>query len=584
MWKQIFTTGKPNLHYSVIAIDNQPIVFNQSHSCQYPTTYKQLVNQGDKTQFQFKLEVCTGSPDLVVNGGFNNGLNGWTVVGSGFAFGSGQTAIKTGTATSLIRQNILTIGNYYKCVVTVDAINSDESGNIAEVRIGSGTRFFPLELGVNELWGRCLGTPALEIRCNNNSQITVTSVAAFEVNTNYIVTIGQEDGTPLIPIYLEQVGSPYYNSTYFRIDRQFVTVTLDWNALSVGPGCYTIGVFDPCGGNATTNIVNYDFSQGNYGWTFLPDAGGGWEFGFAISPGGNGTAYFIDPASAIFPCYLYNSTVLRAGISYTVTYRISAIFTCYVQLYTGKFNPTLSADNTLTPQFTEGIYTETFTPSQDDSVMIISLNIFGGGSRSAVIDYISVVATNVTDLTPDFISEPIKLGNFDCTHLLRTSNDTDAFGFSYRDFAPRIRLLSDLRSGRDLSERKVLRGSSGRKKTYFADVIFAKDLVIAPIPEYVHNFLRYLTKSNYLYIDEISYFVEDDEYPDVSWNRQRSDGAVTLEVSENRLQLLQNCDGETTGGNSGSTGIGSPGGSTAGGTGTGVAIGTNEGSIIGIKS
>lgn len=557
----------------MIAIDNQPIIFNLSKSCQFPTSYKQLVNQGDNTQFQFRLEVCPESPNLLTNSSFISGLSGWTQAGTGFTAASGSVT-KSGTATALIRQNVMTIGNYYKCEIEISAINTDESSNIAEVRFGADTRFFPLYVGKNELWGRCLKTTSFEIRCNNNSQITVDSALLYEVDTNYIVTISQEDGSPLVPIYLEQATTPWYNVNNFDLDRQFVTCTLDWNALSIGPGCYTIGVFDACENEATTNIINYDFSQGNYGWAINFGASDDWVVGFAISPSGNGTAYFFASAAAS-PAYLYNSMILTQGVSYTVTYRISAVNSAFVQLFTGKLSPGFIADNTLSSQFSDGVFTETFTPTQVDSVMVISVNNFGG-NPSAVIDYVSVKVTNITDATPDFISEPLRLGNHECTHSLRISNDSDAFGFSFLDFAPRIRLDSDLRGGRDLSERKIIRTSAGQKKTYFADVIFAKDLVIGAVPEYVHNFLRYCTKVNYLYIDNISYFVEDDEYPDISWNKQRSQGAVTLEVSENKLQLLQNSTGASSGGNSGSTSVGSGGGASSGGTGSGISIGSSE--------
>lgn len=119
----------------MLTISNQPVVFNLDKSCLYPVTYKQLVDQGDVTSFQFKLEVCFGSPQLAENSSFFGGLSPWTVVGSGFT-GSNNQAVKSGTATSLIRQSVLTVGRYYMAEVDVDSIFEEDENNRVSVNFG----------------------------------------------------------------------------------------------------------------------------------------------------------------------------------------------------------------------------------------------------------------------------------------------------------------------------------------------------------------------------------------------------------------------------------------------------------------
>lgn len=555
----------------MITIDNQPIVFNLDKSCRYPVEYKQLVNQGDVTQFQFRLEVCEGSPQLLANDSFTLNLNGWTIGGSGFGYlGTGEAA-KTGTTTSYLRQNVLTIGRYYRAEINVTAINSPGVNDIAQIRFGASTRYQDLQVGLNKVYGMCLGTTNFDILCTGSSTITVDSVLLYEVSLDHKVVITGDNDEYVAEVDLYNENAPYYNSDYFWIDQDFVTCKLNWNNLSVGVGCYKIAVLDPClNTNIQTGFFNNDFHQGQYGWAIINND----ITPATITWNGELNINATDTNPGDIRYLLAN---LSASYEYTCTYTISSISNAvFAVSYGGNFGTTRNS---------AGTYTETVLSS--GGFLQLSWSIFGGGG-GVVIEKVQIGLADTEDLTYDFLSEPLKVDNFDCTKQLKISNDVRAFGFDFTHFAPSVRVRADLVGGEDIGDRESVRNADGSNKVVWADVVFSEDLMISQQPRYIHDFLRYMAKANYFYIDEVSYFVVDETNPDIAWNKQRSLGTITYQVSENRLQLNQNCEGTTTGGNSGSTGIGggsSSGGgshSDAGGASIGVAIGLSDGSILGI--
>ena len=55
----------------------------------------------------------------------------------------------------------------------------------------------------------------------------------------------------------------------------------------------------------------------------------------------------------------------------------------------------------------------------------------------------------------------------------------------------------------------------------------------------MHDFASLFGLADHFYIDDIEYFVEDDEYPSISWGEYDDVGGVTLNVSE-KVQLTEN--------------------------------------------
>lgn len=540
----------------MITIDNQPIVFNLDQSCDYPIIYDQIINQGDITQFQFKLETCFGSPQLLTNESFAGNLNGWTIAGVGFGYESGGFAVKTGTATSLIRQSVLTLGKYYQAQVMITSVTSDDD-NIAEIRFGAGTRVFPLKAGLNTVYGQATNNTNFEIRCNQNSQIKVEYALVYEVNIAYKVILLNDTDEPVDTIDLLTETLPFIDTDTFNITDEFVTVSLDWNNLQIGEGCFKIGMADPCiNTNLQNGMFNGDFHLDGFGYQVTNNA---------INPS---TITYNNQLEVAAPDlnlteirYIYEE--LGQSLEYTCTYTVTLDNSLFAMNYGGNFGTTRN---------TSGTFTETVTSAGKFLTLVVQITSTMSGPGSLILDDIKIELANVSDYQSNFTSEPLKIGNFDCTNLLRISNDIPAFGFDFTVFAPSVRLRSDLRGGTDRSEREFTRNSNGGKKVFFADVILSEDLAIGPEPNYIHDFLRLCAYSNYFYINEVSYFIEDDEYPDISWNKQQTKGSVTLDVSENKLNLNQNCTGVITGGNSGQSSLGSGGASSSGGSGQDILI------------
>ena len=432
----------------MFTIDNQPVVFNLDKSCRYPFQYDQLVNQGDITQFQYKLEICNGTPQLLTNGSFTNGLTGWTQGGSGWGVNN-NVASKSGTATGVLRQNILEIGKYYACEIDIRSINSDDDTNVAQVRFGASTSVLGLTVGVNRIFGRCLGTEDFELLATNNSQMSINWVTCFEVETRYVVTILDSTDTYVGQVDLEQLTSPYFNSDYFALTQDFVTAKINWNNLSIGEGCYKLAVIDPCQ-DATVRygLTNGSFSSGQYGWAVISNitnpATLSWDRQFVASASGANAGEIN-----------YTLLPIVNGNQYTVTINVTLV-NASIQVRLGSTAGTVYSSS--------GTFTETLTATGTNIRVLWNIPGVSGGEVS--LDSIDVKLTNTSDFTYDFISEPLKIGSHSCTRVLRISNDVAAFGFDFTDFSPQIRVSSDLVAGEDESDREWIRNANGAFKTY----------------------------------------------------------------------------------------------------------------------
>jgi len=76
------------------------------------------------------------------------------------------------------------------------------------------------------------------------------------------------------------------------------------------------------------------------------------------------------------------------------------------------------------------------------------------------------------------------------------------------------------------------------KKTTYARSRMLKELGM-DLPEHLIFFMYLAPDVDHFYIDGVEYFVEDDEFPTVSWDEWAHQGGFTLDVSIKK-QLLEN--------------------------------------------
>jgi hypothetical protein len=154
----------------------------------------------------------------------------------------------------------------------------------------------------------------------------------------------------------------------------------------------------------------------------------------------------------------------------------------------------------------------------------------------------------VTDMSIDRTTQEYYLSNvinvrssFDCKTLaLALCNDSDALGFGFANtgFRPLMRIPASLNRSNYPMERLAYDNSRGTKATYYARSHKARELGFDG-KEFMHDFAMLFGQADHFYIDDVEYFVEDDEYPSISWDGNEDSGGVTINVSI-KTQLIEN--------------------------------------------
>jgi hypothetical protein len=80
--------------------------------------------------------------------------------------------------------------------------------------------------------------------------------------------------------------------------------------------------------------------------------------------------------------------------------------------------------------------------------------------------------------------------------------------------------------------------STGRKSTYYARVRKALELGFDG-KVFMHDFASLFGACDHFYIDDVEHYVEDDEYPSISWSEGDDSGGVTIQVGI-KEQLVEN--------------------------------------------
>jgi len=480
-------------------IPNQPIVFNESPNCWLEDSgMKVLVEYGDITQFQMKLSPCGSDLNLIQNGNFADSSN-WTTTSDAWRIANGTAIKREGISGQLFQSAPTTDGTLVR--LTFDVIISQ-----GEVRLSwSGQNIIITESGSYEFWIEADSASNVAFTASGSTIATLSNVQLISVNTNFTVNIVNDAGS--IVDTLETVDG------YFDFSDGYFTCSIDWEALAIPEDCYTLQVIDPCP-CSQGGIIATDFTTSTFEWAIS----GGWTIA-------SGTATFNSSSSG--SARLLNT--LCSGTTYEVTYTVSGVTLIErFQVFLGGVGGIQrTSDGTYTEQITSG--GSTFRMTGLPSI---------GTATFTVTDF----SIKAVDPEPTFTSNTIKVSEvFNCTTLaLAMCNDSDAFGFGFDNtgFRPLMRIPASLTRSSYPMERLSYDNSIGRKATYYARSRKAKELGFDGL-EFMHDFAHLFGMADHFYIDDVEYFVEDDEYPSISWAENDDIGGVTIIVSE-KVQLIEN--------------------------------------------
>lgn len=479
-------------------IDHHPIRFDYSAECNLVDhNWMQYAEYGDVSQFQLELGPCAYEQNAVENGSFTS-TGYWNIIGSSFSMNTtlGRADKITGS-TAYIKQDIDSADDvYWKISIDFEVITGQFG-----VTFGTQTEIITTS-GSYDFWITADTVTQLIIFGNGTTSGSFTNVVALPINTEFEVYVVDANGTT----------QHTYTSSDFNFTNQWLTASIDWQDIAVVEGCYTLQISDPCtcvqGG-----FIQQDFETDTGAWST--------DATWTIT---GGTATFSGSAAT---GQALMSGILCPGTSYDVRYTLANMAgnTFYVQL----------GSATGTVRSTNGTFNETIVCTNSSTLKLV-----GGGLTSSL--DVHSLTISATTRTVQHTSVPIRVleSAADCTHKITVCNDSDGMGagFLYTGFSPMLRVACQYAHGGSTSTRNSYEFSSGTKSTTYYRGRGNKSLSMV-VPSYIHDFLMHIGGYDHVYVDGIEVFVEDDEYPTVSWNDQTDLGGVTLTLRDKTV-LIEN--------------------------------------------
>ena len=480
-------------------IDHHPIRFDYSAECNLVDyNWMQYAEYGDVSQFQLELEPCAYEQNAIINGSFTSSGVDW--VSSGFNWSIDTTngkAIKTTGGSGFMRQVVATADDVYWKISMDFVVNSGQF----DVEFGL-TTYNITASGSYEFYIMSDTVVTLKVTGDGTTSGSFTNVVALPINLNFEVYVVDAAG----------VTQHTYTSTDFNFTNQWLTASIDWQDIAVAEGCYTLQISDACtcvqGG-----FIQEDFETDTEAWST--------DSTWTIA---SGSADFSGSAAT---GQALMSGILCVGTEYDVEYTLTNMAgnTFYVQL-----GSAVGATRS-----TNGTFTDTVTCTNSSSFKMV-----GGGFMSSL--SVADLTVRVTTRTVQHTSVPIRVltSAADCTHKITVCNDSDGMGagFNYTGFSPMLRVDSQFAHGGSTSTRNSYEFSSGTKSTTYYRGRGNKSLMMV-VPSYIHDFLYHIGGYDHVYVDGVEVFVEDDEYPTVSWNDQTDMGGVTLTMRDKTV-LIEN--------------------------------------------
>lgn len=484
-------------------IPNQPIIFDYEDDCLLASSeLKIMAEHGDLTQFQLGLEPCGTDASLILNPEFNGSTN-W-VVGSYWSVGGGQAVKQVGLSSAIAQSFTVPDGQWVRLRFTVSSI---ENGSLDFLYGGSSSQIITVsEKGSYEFWIESENVTGLAFSASGATSLTLTDLELISINTNYIVNILDLNG-----VVVDTIDT---TDGYFNFADGFFTATIDWDALNIQDGCYTIQVVPPCR-CSQGGITALDFETSTQIWEISQ----GWTIA-------SGTATFnssVDGEAELL------HTVCN-DVEYEVAYTVTGVSA------TERFQVSLGGANGI-QRTSDGTYTETITSNGTKFSMLGIVTL--GTANFTVTDFSLKAVTPVETLDSNEIlvsEQPFACG----TLALAMCNDSDALGFGFENtgFRPLMRIPASLNRSSYGMERLSYDNSIGRKSPYYGRSRVKRELGIDG-KYFMHDFAHLFGMADHFYINDVEYFVEEDEYPSISWGEFDDVGGVTIIVSK-KEQLIEN--------------------------------------------
>lgn len=481
-------------------LPNQPIIFNEVLDCHLlDSNIKLFAQYGDITQFQMGLDPCLSDNNLIENGNFASSSD-WTL-GSGWTISGGQACHAVGTFGTMTQVTPVTDGTLVRLRFTLEV-----ASNGCLVQYGAYLENF-FNSGTYERWIYTDTAAVFSFAANASAAVCVSNLSLMTINTNFEVYITDVETSSIVDTLTVADG-------YFNFNDGYFTGSIDWETLGITDGCYSLGVFDPCP-CSQGGIIALDFTTSINQWSLASS----WSI-----LAGTATYNGSTTGQALI------SHVLCDDTTYTVTYTISGMGG------NEEFNIRLGTVNGTT-RTSDGTYSEDITSDGTGFIMI-------GNSTSGTQTFdVTDMSIEIADKEATYTSNTIYVSStdFGCkTYSLALCNDSDGLGFGFEStgFRPNMRVEASLSRGQKLGTRDAYEYADGFKRTTYARTRIGRELGV-DLPSHAIYFSYLFPDADHFYIDDVEYFVDDDEFPTVSWDDNAHEGGYTLNVSL-KTQLIEN--------------------------------------------
>lgn len=501
-------------------IPYQPLPVDFRPNCTMPQYggWIQLIELSDLTQVQFTIDACASFMNMVLNPTFVSGSTNWNPSGT-WDF-SGNKACSAVGSNDYIQQNF-TLPNGYILQLVVDV---EMFAGVVAVSTNLGLIGLLTTTGETTIAFNSNGVTNINFFVNSNSAACLRNIRLKAINTRFRVDLQTPDGDTVTTDI----------AATFSVTRNFLTVSFDWNTLLATTGCYRLAFFDPCqcdqfgfmgddfiiGGGATSTQIILVSGEGG-----VP---------------ADGTITAINTTGGVSQSQFRKTNVICPDVEYTFTYTVTGLNVGDTfQLRAGLDNGALIV--------ADGTYTDVLTSAHSGDLPSDLRWIFDFPADN--LTGVTITDFSMAAVTPEasYYTVPFKLiEDGSCTVMFNACGDRDQFNMGFPDtgFNPKIRLEGTIRGNGYDGERSGYEFSTGRRivthlrtRKLFEVIFYA--------PDYVHDFMQLLRGFDNLYVESLSSYAEDDEYPSISLEPDTDMGAVTLRFSQKSI-LTENVRTDST--------------------------------------
>lgn len=182
-----------------------------------------------------------------------------------------------------------------------------------------------------------------------------------------------------------------------------------------------------------------------------------------------------------------------------------------------------------TLEFTaNGTYTVLATPVTSVLSMVASVN--GSDLFYGCIDNIEMYTFGV--FTP-YVSQCVNLlEDQGCLVLVEASCDSNNLNFAWSGLTLSMRLKAKFAKVAYKTQKEPYIDASGNEQILYFDGQRERFLQVDAAPTWTHDFLYLCMAVDTFLINNTSYIIADDEYPEIKWNKAMIEGTVELKIRE----------------------------------------------------